>query len=463
MPISLLLQQQMTLLLVAVAVTESAISSSVICLPLYFFEVTKDTGTQLGFPIILVSGYLVSLTTASYFGSLSDRIGRRPLLITGTALIGLSFIPLPILYLIYAEFQYGFMVILVINVIKGLASSMMSGPILAMFADLSPKHNHGETMGKFYLSRSAGGASGFLIGGMAWDFFSSTSFYFFAFIMFIACALYFFRLFEPRTAVQVEEDENIQALSFSELVADSEMDINPFKTMLESLQDKQFRKFAIALLAYTTLIGAGGTYAPVIITQASEQNLPTSLIGLIFLAGVGIMGIIQPTLGKLSDKLGRKPFLILGVFGTSLLLVMLTAIIALPPEDMVDLISFPLAMDKSKPLEFVPEITIPFPHLLIIICVVIFLICAACFTSSSLGMITDVTKEGHRGREMGFTQAIMSTGSILGASFGATFLSVGGPLGVMSFCFGLSLIAVIIIIQFLYETSGFYHFTHKLV
>ena len=463
MPISYLLQQQMRLLLIAVAITECALSSSVICLPLYFFEMSQETNTGIVFPIILVAGYLVSLTTASFFGSLSDRIGRRPLLITGTALAGLSFIPLPILFLIYSDFQYGFLVILTINVIKGLASSMMAGPILAMFADLSPEQNHGETMGKFYLARSAGGASGFLIGGIAWDFFRSDSYYFFSFVMFIACALYLFRLFEPRTSDQTSEKTKLRALSFTEIVSESDLDINPFKTMLQSLQDKQFRKFAIALLAYTTLIGAGGTYAPLIITQASEQNLPTSLIGLIFLGGVGLMGVIQPTLGKLSDKFGRKPFLILGVFGTSLLLVMLTTIIALSPEDMVDLISFPLSLDKSKSLLFVPGIPISFPHLLIVILLVIFLLCASCFTSSSLGMITDVTKEGSRGREMGFTQAIMSTGSILGASFGAAFLTAGGPLGVMTFCFGLSLIAVIIIILFLYETSGFYHFTHKLV
>lgn len=458
MPISYLLQQQMILLLIAVAVTECALSSSVICLPLYFFEIGEP-----GFPIILVSGYLVSLTTASFFGSLSDRTGRRPLLIVGTALAGLSFIPLPVLFSIYSDFQYGFIIILIINVIKGLASSMMAGPILAMFADLSPKQNHGETMGKFYLARSAGGAGGFLIGGIAWDFFRSNSFYFFSFVMLTACALYLFRLYEPRSSDQTSEETNIQALKFTEIVSESNLEMNPFKTMLQSLQDKQFRKFAIALLAYTTIIGAAGTYAPVIITQASEHNLPTSLIGLIFVVGVGIMGIIQPTLGKLSDKLGRKPFLILGVFGTSLLLVMLTAIIALPPEDMVDLISFPLALDKSKTLLIIPRLPISFPHLFIVILLVIFLLCASCFTSSSLGMITDVTKEDSRGREMGFTQAIMSTGSILGASFGAAFLSAGGPLGVMTFCFGLSLIAVIIIILFLYETSGFYHFTHKLV
>jgi MFS family permease len=101
--------------------------------------------------------------------------------------------------------------------------------------------------------------------------------------------------------------------------------------------------------------------------------------------------------------------------------------------------------------------------LVIIFLILIFLISASGFGSASLALITDVTKEGSRGREMGFTQALMSTGSILGTTIGGYVIEEFGPLGVMVFCFGLSLIAVVIIVQFLYETSGFYHFTHKLM
>ena len=122
MPISFLLRQQMNLLLIALAITECAIASSVIVLPVYFYDIVGDS-SKLQYPIILSAGYLVSLTTASFFGSLSDRVGRRPLLITGTALAGLSFIPLPFIAEFYLTFEYSFLFLVIISVLKGLASS----------------------------------------------------------------------------------------------------------------------------------------------------------------------------------------------------------------------------------------------------------------------------------------------------------------------------------------------------
>jgi MFS family permease len=464
-PISFLLREQIMLLLLAIAVVECAFSSSVICLPLYFYSLPETSyhafASGLELTVILVVYYLVSLSSASFFGSLSDRIGRRPLLITGTLIAGLSFGPFPIVFPLYSNFEYSFWILLGANTFKGLASAMMSGPVLAMFADLAPEQSHGETMGKFYLFRSAGGASGFLIGGIAWDLFSVNAFFLFMIIMLTASALYIFRFYEPRGEIPSSDDHDKKAIGFSEIVSDS--GINPFKTMVESLQNKQFRKFAIAWLAYTTLVGAGGTYAPVILKEVTEGGVGASYIGLIFLFGVAIMGIIQPKLGKLSDSLGRKPFLVIGCVGTSLIIVMFTAILKLDAVDFIDLIQNPLSISKTKPLEFAPNIPISFPHMIIVLTLLILLLSAACFASSSLALITDVTAEGSRGREMGFTQAIMATGSILGTTFGGTLFESSGTLGVMTFCFGLSLIAVIIILQFLYETSGFYHFTHKLV
>ncbi|MHA1513786.1 MAG: MFS transporter [Candidatus Hodarchaeales archaeon] len=466
-PISYLLREQVRLLLIAVAITESAFSSSVICLPLYFYTLPERTSgffaSELELPIILTVYYLVSLSTASFWGSISDRIGRRPLLIVGTALAGITFLPYPLVYANYATVSMSFWILLVANALKGVGSAMIAGPVLAMFADSAPERSHGETMGKFYLARSAGAARGFLIGGLTWDLFGQNSFYFFMVIMFLASALYLFRFYEPKRTPKVAVELGDSSINFESSADESEGGMNPFKAMMQSLKNKQFRKFALAWLAYTTLVGAGGTYAPVILKEVTEGRIGASVIGFVFLVGVSIMGIIQPTLGKLSDNFGRKPFLIIGCVGTSLLVVLFAAILSLPPEEFINLILDPFSITNNKGLTFGLGIVIYIPHILIVLLTLILLLSASAFGSASLALITDVTKEGNRGREMGFTQALMSTGSIAGTIIGGTVFEYGGPLAVMAFCFGLSVIAVVIIVQFLYETSGFYYFTHKLM
>ena len=460
-PIAFLLQQQIALLLIAVAVTEIAFASSSYGLPAYLEKIPREAGLTLGIELALITStyFILSLTTASFFGSFSDRLGRRPFLILGTAIAGISFIPFPFLFPVYVELPFSFVILALANGLKGLAAAMISGPVLAVFADLSPEENHGETMGKFYLAKSAGGAIGFVIGIITWAIFEVTAYFAFAIIMFIATSIYLFRFFEPHSN---EESELIVTdLARAE---DADIETNPFKTMIESLQDKQFRKFAIAWLCYTTLTGAGVFVIPIIINDLVEElGLIIAIIGFI---GLSIIGIMQPVLGKLSDDIGRKPFLIIGVVGTSMLLMMLAAILKSLEEGseiLSDLIRDPFSITKTKTLGIVPEVPIPIPHLIIVIMLFILILSASSFASAALGLISDVTKSEHRGREMGLTQSLMATGSIIGANVGGFFIGVGGVLAVVTFCFTLSLIAIIIIIHYLYETSGFYHFTHKLV
>ncbi|MFX0185637.1 MAG: MFS transporter [Candidatus Hodarchaeota archaeon] len=457
-PITFLLRQQIMILLLAVAITESAFSSSAYCLNIYF--VTLDR--RLDIPIILTVYYIISLTTASFFGSLSDRIGRRTLLVIGTALAGITYIPFPLVYPLYHDLDISLLILVSANAIKGLASAMIAGPVLAMFADLSPEKNHGETMGKFYLARGGGAASGFLFGGIAWDLFHETAFFFFMIIMLSATALYFFRFREPRSETSAQEGFEPQTIDFQEIMAKTGS-INPFRTVIQSLQNKQFQKFAIAWLAFSTLVGAALNYAPLVLIKSQTEKGSVSILGFVFLIGAAFMGIIQPTVGKLSDSLGRKPFLVIGCVGMSLLLILIAAILNLDPPEVVDLIFNPISIDKTKSLEFTPGFIIAVPHLIIVLVLGIFLLSASCFASSSLALISDVTEEGNRGREMGMTQALTASGNIIGVSVGGWFFGFFGLLGVMTFCFGLSLLAVIIILQFIYETSGFYHFAYKLV
>ncbi|MFX0125615.1 MAG: MFS transporter [Candidatus Hodarchaeota archaeon] len=474
-PISFILKKQSMILYAAVAVTECAFSSAAFGLPLYLRELGRESGTTtvgIELAIITASYYFVSLTTASFFGLISDRFGRRPFLILGTALASISLVIFPIMYPYYATLPFSFLVLVLSNGMKGLAVAMISGPILAVIADLSPEERHGETMGKFYLAKAAGGAIGNPFGLIAWTIFQEDSFFFFAIIMFLATLIYVFRFFEPHKDLALDDEAEIMLTDFTQTVKDSEIDINPFKTMLESLQDKQFRKFAIAWLAYTTLIGASTFVAPTIIYDLwANVGLTIAIIG--FLA-ICIMGIMQPILGRLSDNVGRKPFLVIGVVGTSMLLVSLASILDYKStngtqewelSELSDLIINPFSLTDTISLNLIPEYPLPIPHLLVVLMISVYGLSASCFISAALGLVSDVTKSGHRGREMGFTQSIMASGNIMGAIIGGYFVGLGpeGIIGLFGFCFGLSLIAVVIIVLFLYETSGFYHFTHKLV
>lgn len=474
-PITFLLKKQSLLLFVAVAVTECAFSSAAWGLPLYLKGLGEKIGTTtLGIELAIITAtyFVVSLSTASFFGSFSDRFGRRPFLIIGTALAGLSFVIFPIMYPIYVELPLSFLVLVIANGMKGLAAAMISGPVLAVFADLSPEENHGETMGKFYLAKSAGGAVGYPFGLITWTIFQHDAFFFFAIVMFLATSIYLFRFYEPRKDLVLVDEAETMLTDFSQIVKDSNLDMNPFKTMLESLQDKQFRKFAIAWLAYTSLIGATAFVAPVIIVElVIETEMRIAVIGFL---GICIMGIMQPLLGKLSDNVGRKPFLVIGVVGTSMLLVTLASILEYRSTngkqewelaEVADLIRNPLSFTDTISMSFVPEYPFVIPHILVVIMIAVFGLSASCFASAALGLISDVAKSEHRGREMGLTQSLMATGNIIGAIVGGYFLGLGpeGIIGLFTFCFGLSLIAILIIVLFLYETSGFYHFTHKLV
>ncbi len=474
-PITFLLQKQTTLLLIAVAVTESAFASAAWGLPLYLNNLSGDSSQTLGFELSMITAvyFIASLTTASFFGSFSDRFGRRPFLIIGTILAGISFIPFPIIYPYYSTNPFSFLILASSNGLKGLAVAMISGPVLAVFVDLSPEEKHGETMGKFYLAKSAGGAAGYPFGLLAWTIFNEAAFFFFAIVMFGATSIYLFRFFEPRKDVSLEDESEITITNFTQTVKDSEIEVNPFKTMIDSLQDKQFRKFAIAYTAYTTLVGAGAFVTPIIIVELISDPDIGVLIAIIGGIGICILGIMQPVLGKLSDNIGRKPFLVIGVVGTSMLLMIFASILSsgqgsdgegevVSPE-LSELLKDPISITKNISLNLVPELPLLIPHILIILMILISALSASCFPPSALGLISDVAKSEHRGREMGLTQSLSATGNIIGAIAGGYFIGLGQVIGVMTFCFALSLIALVIIIHYLYETSGFYHFTHKLV
>jgi MFS transporter, DHA1 family, multidrug resistance protein len=139
-----------------------------------FLVFLQDEFTQnvlllaLGFlPATLLESFL-----PSHLGRLSDRWGRRPLIIAGLTWVGLMSICLPI----FANFAW----VIVFWALKtlGLAAALL--PQKAMIHDLTADTNRGTGYGLYTFASSLGAAGGPLLGGWMYEAIGHATPFFFA-------------------------------------------------------------------------------------------------------------------------------------------------------------------------------------------------------------------------------------------------------------------------------------------
>lgn len=106
--------------------------------------------------LILASYFVVQFIVSPHWGRLSDRIGRRPVAVTCTAISALSMI-------VYA-FSRSFEWILASRILAGVAAANIS-VVQAYFADVSSPEQRTAAMGKIGAAVSAGLIGGPAIGG----------------------------------------------------------------------------------------------------------------------------------------------------------------------------------------------------------------------------------------------------------------------------------------------------------
>ncbi len=435
------LQLQIKIMLIAMAVLECANSAANFALPFYVDDII-GLG-KIG--IIISIYYIISLSTASWFGLLSDKLGRKRFIVTGAFIIGITYLPFPIFESI--EDITGidaFIVLLIASVGKGFGSAMMAGSIIAIFADISTEETRGEMMGKFYLFRAAGGAVGFVIGGVLWDLMNVAGFICFAFIIFLA-GLLFLRMREPRKF----------AIMIRELQPPLET-TNPFASMLGVLKNRQFRTFSLVWLSYTSMIGIIVTYLPKALHQVSvegsEEEITGLSLGIIILLVLIIAGAAQPIYGHLSDRYGRKPFILLGVQSTAIEVFLLYQLLT-QPKTIVQFINDPFSSLEVNLR--IGNIDIMVSSFTLLIVLMALLLAAAAFPASAMGLLTDVTDEEERGQGMGLYSALSAVGNILGIFAGGIFYEWYSIQGLMALCLFFAFLSTLIVLKFLIETTTF--------
>jgi DHA1 family multidrug resistance protein-like MFS transporter len=264
-------------LFLAVFVTAMGAGLVAPLLPVYAYELGAGA-----FQIGLIFGAF-SLTRSifvPYFGKLSDRKGKKPLLVAGLFFYFL-------LSLVYTTSK-SVEALIALRLGQGFASAMILPVAQAYVGMITPSHKEGRIMGLFNISLYGGLSLGPLLGGVVTDWYniqvSFLSMGALTLFGFLLCLFFLPR--ESRSGIKASVSSK-KAVSYVELIKiPSVFSLFVFRT------------------CFTTCIGITWTFLPFL--ASTSLGLSSSAIGVLVMVNVFIAGLFQAPMGYLADRFSKK-------------------------------------------------------------------------------------------------------------------------------------------------------------
>jgi DHA1 family multidrug resistance protein-like MFS transporter len=250
--------------------------------PLYVIDLGASY-TMLG---IIVSIYgAVQLITQIPIGRLSDRIGRKGLIILGL----ITFTVMPPLY-IYATSAY---LLIPIRMIGGVGASAVWPLAMALIIEEADSQSRGTAMGWYNASFYSALAFGPLIGGALYDLFGlEAPFYFWALLGLASILI---------VLIKVKEPERRTILSDTAIAGIKEGLILP-----------GYMTTFLACCGVVLWMGiVGGFNFTMLPSYASGLGLSTTEVGLLYLVYGGTMALSNIYFGRQADRGRRKRLIVL--------------------------------------------------------------------------------------------------------------------------------------------------------
>jgi MFS family permease len=261
------------------------------------FYVSPDPRFQnnvlLQVAIIAVPYPFAEMLTANWFGSISDKLGRKRVIVSGSTWAMLMVLLYP--------FTQDTLGLAAIHGLHGIGAAATVAPSIAMIADYADPKDRGRQMGFYDYSTFAGYIIGAVLAGVLIGTLES-----FGFSQLQAVRLTFFpvALFLGLSAVI------LQIYVRKERVTAVKAKLFDFKDLREVLKVREIGVLLPVWLIISTILGIALTYLPRVLFEAKITPLNIALL----FGGVGLaLLLLQPLWGKVSDIVGRVPVMFYGI------------------------------------------------------------------------------------------------------------------------------------------------------
>ena len=357
--------------------------------------------TLLNVAIIAVPYPLAEMITANYFGILSDRIGRKMVIVGGTTLAAI----IVALYTLSNNVWY----LASMHGIHGIGAAATVAPAIAMIADHADSCDRGRQMGWFDYSTFLGYILGAVVGGIMIDITGAKVGFIIIAAMLVGSAVMLYSLVKAEAPRQTKHYGG-----FSELK-------RVFKV-------REVRLMFPIWLIIAILLGLAITYLPRIMLS---NDISGTTIGIMFAAAGVALGLLQPFWGKVSDVVGRIPVMAYGVLSIFGIVVMLVA--------------FPnVAFETSDSgVEF---------HIIGMIPLAILGLGAGAFVPAALALMADSSDAECYGATMGLYSFALGFGAFIaeGMGLGIILASKGDSAPKWLLYFAAALIGLAVLMMFMF-------------
>jgi len=339
-----------------------------------------------------------------FIGAVVDRHGRKVVLLSGLLAATVLLFAMSMTKNLYAIF--------IINAFHGVAAGAILVSSLALLADYAPADRRGREMGAFDAVNLLGWVTGYAMGALFLDILKGSLWEAFVIAAVMAFAGFVY------SYINIKEKMGRKVL---------ESRIR-FKNIASVLKQRAVILLTLPWFIVFMMIGAVMTFLTGTVTGGQINISPRLVAAGILGAGIGLIST-QVFYGRLSDKYGRMPIMLIGTIGFVGIMVTIGlgyffAPYSPVPERMTQNI-------KDSIIRLWPAIGM-------------FGFMALAFGPSALSSLADEAHENKRGVTMAVYSVVISAGMVVGiVAIGGISDTFGGP-GVLLFMVGCAIAMLVL-------------------